>query len=332
MLGANLGLTGLRQGGAWWPANACFMADFIGNRYMSGGSPIAAADAFSFSRTTSKLAAGSNGLWTSFGPNVPALTDRGLSIEPAATNLLPNAALAGGTPATYNAIGNAGLPPGLFIRNIPGGVSADISYATESGLPCMDIRLYGTATNNTPFVLTFSPNNAVAATVGQRVLTSVFLSKRAGTIPSSVTLRAYEYDAGGNNTSTLDLLALDVANGPLSRFSREYVVANSTTTACLPALRIGAGTGVSIDATIRLAVPQCELSPLANPGSPVMTFGSSVTRSPDGLTLNLPGGTASLRMGFENGTAYTTAASPGPFAVLTTLAYETITTISALTS
>lgn len=330
MLGANLGLTGLRQGGAWWPANACFMADFIGNRYMSGGSPIAAADAFSFSRTTSKLAAGNNGLWTSFGPNVPALTDRGLSIEPAATNLLPNTALAGGTPATYTAIGNAGLPPGLFIRNIPGGVSADISYATESGLPCMDIRLYGNATNNTPFVLTFSPNNAVAATVGQRVLNSVFLARRFGTIPSTVTLRIYEYDTGGSNVLTTDSSAIEILSGPLARFGREYFVTGNTTSACLPSLRIGIGTSVTVDTTIRLAAPQAELSSGPYPSSVILSSGGPGARGLDSLTLNLPAGTAAIRYGFESGGSQTVGAVAGAYLVPGSLPENAILSIAAL--
>lgn len=329
MLGTDLGLTATRQAGAWWPANACFMADFVGNRYMSEGSPIPAASAFSFSRATSKMAAGSTGIWTSFAPNVPALTDRGLSIEAGSTNLLPNAALAGGTPATYTAIGNAGLPTGLFIRNIPGGVSADISYTTDSGLPCMDIRLYGTATNNTPFVLTFSPNNAVPATLGQRLLTSLFLSSRAGIIPSSVTVRVFEYDASATNTLTADSGSLDVVSSSLNRFFADYLVVGSATVSCPTGLRLGVGTGITTNFTLRLAAFQNEISTLL-PSSPILTNGSSANRGADSLSLSLPTGTESVRYTFDDGSTQTVSAAPGVMAVPTNLPREWITGVVAL--
>jgi len=72
---------------AWWPAGATWAADFATGRYMVAGSPVTADAAFTLLRASAKLAPDSTGRLTSFASNLPALTDLGLLLEPAATNL-----------------------------------------------------------------------------------------------------------------------------------------------------------------------------------------------------------------------------------------------------
>lgn len=72
---------------AWWPAGASWAADFIGDRYMLDGTAVPASAAFSFARASTKYAARADGLLVPFAANMPARTDLGLLLEPAATNL-----------------------------------------------------------------------------------------------------------------------------------------------------------------------------------------------------------------------------------------------------
>lgn len=72
---------------AWWPAGATWAADFAGGRYMTAGSPATADAAFTLLRASAKLAPDSTGRLTSFASNLPARTDLGVLLEPAATNL-----------------------------------------------------------------------------------------------------------------------------------------------------------------------------------------------------------------------------------------------------
>lgn len=73
-----------------WPADAIFGVDLINRRAMRLGQGIPMADAMTFSRASPRLARTSAGLWQSFAVDVPAITDLGLSLEAAATNLIVN--------------------------------------------------------------------------------------------------------------------------------------------------------------------------------------------------------------------------------------------------
>ena len=70
MLGTGLALGLMRAPSVWWPEGACYAADFINNRFMSGGVAIPAASAYSFTRISTRRALTSKGHWQLFGDNM----------------------------------------------------------------------------------------------------------------------------------------------------------------------------------------------------------------------------------------------------------------------
>ncbi|GEM_PF-2150811 len=73
---------------SWWPANTSFALDLTTGTGMRAGQIRPLNELMSFSRSTSRLAVDSTGRWHSFGPNVPAMTDLGLWLEEARTNVV----------------------------------------------------------------------------------------------------------------------------------------------------------------------------------------------------------------------------------------------------
>lgn len=73
---------------AWWPADATFAVDFVTRLAMRNRVICPLSEAMSFSRASTKFARTASGFWQSFAPNVPAITDLGISIEPERTNLV----------------------------------------------------------------------------------------------------------------------------------------------------------------------------------------------------------------------------------------------------
>lgn len=73
---------------AWWPAEATFAVDFVTGLAMRNRVICPLSEAMSFSRASTKFARAASGFWQSFAPNVPAITDLGISIEPERTNLV----------------------------------------------------------------------------------------------------------------------------------------------------------------------------------------------------------------------------------------------------
>ncbi len=85
----SLGLTANLQGNrAWWPPGASFAIDFTTRQAMRNGVALPLWEAMSFTRASMRLARTSAGRWQTFGVNEPAITDLGLSVEPARTNLV----------------------------------------------------------------------------------------------------------------------------------------------------------------------------------------------------------------------------------------------------
>lgn len=86
MLG--LGLVRSSPVPAWWQPDARFAIDFTTGLGMQDGICRPLSELITFERASSRLAVDGIGRWRGFAANVPAITDLGLSLEPAATNLV----------------------------------------------------------------------------------------------------------------------------------------------------------------------------------------------------------------------------------------------------
>ncbi|PKP68145.1 MAG: hypothetical protein CVT83_06465, partial [Alphaproteobacteria bacterium HGW-Alphaproteobacteria-5] len=74
----------------WWRPGAALGLDLVHDRYMLGGIPRARPALLSFSRAFDALFDNTAGVYSVFGANVPAITDRGLYPGGQRTNLVPN--------------------------------------------------------------------------------------------------------------------------------------------------------------------------------------------------------------------------------------------------
>lgn len=110
MLGLDISLTQRSASPIWWPGDARFAADFIGNLYMRDGANISENLAFSMIRDSEKFADTVSGDWQKFSADELARTNRGALIEAGETYFPTNSVFAG---ATIGVVGAGGqLPSG----------------------------------------------------------------------------------------------------------------------------------------------------------------------------------------------------------------------------
>ena len=174
MLGLPLAL---QRNTRWWPDGAMYAADFVNNRYMRGGIAIDRASALTFSRNSPKLAQDSNGIWHHFAANEPAITDRGLLLEPQATNMVPNSSMTG---AALGVVGAGGALPTGWTREGYDTVTVT-ALGDEDGLPYVELRLQCTNSTSAPrYPLIRLMPTAVPALLGETWTASCFFRKIAG--------------------------------------------------------------------------------------------------------------------------------------------------------
>ena len=304
MLGLTL-MTG-RPSYPWWPAGAACAADFVNNRYMRDGVAVDCATALAFTRSTAKLAQDSSGAWHSFDVDVPALTDRGLLLEPAATNHVPNAAMAG---AALGVIGAGGsLPTGWTVADF---ASVEITATgTETGLPFIELRLRhenSTGGNQYPRLVCAV---AIAAGIGEQWTASCFYKKIAGAWPA-ITGAFLNVEEVGTT------IAYATADRPDHLETRTRVAATWWTSSPgtigldMRALMFNLSPGELLDVTLRIYAPQLAKEAVAS--SPIITSGSAATRAADAASLSLPGGTYSVALAFDDGSTQSVGGQSGSY-------------------
>lgn len=128
---------GLRLGlgagvAAWWSDGVAFAADFGARRIMSGGRRCALNEAMDFARSSAGSAMSKAGLCTDFAAGMPRLTDGGLLLEGAATNVLRFSSGLGET-AAWTAEGNAAVSGNAI--NLGGLVLEECAVTAPGAFP-----------------------------------------------------------------------------------------------------------------------------------------------------------------------------------------------------
>lgn len=304
----------------WWPPDALYAADFPLGRYMRAGMGVSAAQALSFSRASSKLAQDLAGTWQSFAPDMPAITDRGMLLEPARTNAIRNSAGSGavtGTPGTL---------PTNWTRFVGGGLTAGVgSTGSERGLPYVDLTLAGTSTSANGTQISFDSPTGIAAASGQTWTQSVFLSLPAGTLTNInfVRINLIEIAAGGSALGTLYGTNIrDSLSATPQRFSETQTLIQPGTAYVRPVIEIAYANTAAIALTLRVAVPQLENA--SGPSSPILASGETTTRQADLATLQLGATPLSLTIETTAGPISTGAVS-GPYVLATPATVVSVT-------
>lgn len=309
MLGLALGLSG-RAPAPWWPADAVFAADFPGFRFRRRGNALRPQEAFDFARASPKWARRADGNWQRFDADLPALTDLGLSIEPAAGNLAVGAGLGGAAPGIVGLGGS--LPTGWAANGAL--VTQVLELTTLLGLPAIHLRISGVASSAfyeilfTPLSTPMDPNTAYSA--------SVFAQCSTETVP------LIELRQGNSSDSLIAVNSLSPALGPSPQRPMLNLTTNASTAMVRFRLARSLTLGNSYSMEVILACPQLERGPA--PSSPLLA-----SRAADALDLNLAEAGLTLALEHDSGPPTALSAATATYRLPTALPRSTIATILA---
>ncbi len=278
-MGPALDLTSRRPGPPWSP-DALVAADFPARNGLFEGRNVPVHEAFTVSRSASRLCRGPDGDWATVGPDVPALEPGGLSVEPEATNWVPNGALAGAFASTNDALN--GLPTGWDRVRFDGVAIKGrvLETGTWMGLPSITVRLWGESSVDDAEIRGFTwadtASNLVVAH-GERVQASVFGRVVGGSL-ANIDLRQRITERTGAG----DFLAKRLASFDLSateRPSHVFTIGHANAGLVLSGIEIGFSG--AFDCTLEIAAPHLVVTDQAVPTSPILTSVGPVTRQAD---------------------------------------------------
>ncbi len=244
--------------------------------------------------------------------NPSTLAAQGLLIEEQRTNSIRNNTMVGavaGTPGTLPTNWSiTGTGPGTLTQQIVGtGASNGITY--------IDIKYSGT-TSTTDFNVAFDTATQIAALSGQTWSESTYFAVVGGSITNITNLRLLldGRNAGGSTVeSFLSAGVQGSLTSTLQRFSLTSTLANATTAFVRPSVRFDFSSGVAIDITLRIGLPQLEQGAFATSVIPTSTV--AVTRSADVASVNTlsPWFNATASTVYFEGTVATVSDSQNPY-------------------
>jgi hypothetical protein len=236
-----------------------------------------------FTRASDGTFVGSNGLIQTAGTNVPRFDHNpltgeslGLWVEEQRTNSIRNNTMVGavaGSPGT--------APTNWIVSTTAAGVSREIiGTGTENGITYIDIKVSGTTTSSLFFVIRFEGPQVVAAANGQTWTTSSYIKVVGGSL-ANLLLR---FGINGNDSTgsgvqfpTNSTISPTGASLISQRFVNTGTFSNASVAFAQSYLQIEAASGVAIDITIRIGLPQLEQGAFATSVIPTST--TAVTRS-----------------------------------------------------
>jgi hypothetical protein len=257
--------------------------NFAANSGYNQGASGSAASFVTTSRTTTGSVGSyiddASGNWHLVADNVPRISNKGILVEEARTNSLPNNSMQGA------AIGTPGsLPINWSLSQGTGIVPNIVGLGTESGIDYIDLQFQGTASAGNNNVFFFAPTG-IAAANGQTWTGSAFVKLQAGSLANLTNILVFELftNSGGGNTEfgTTSITPTSASLGT-QRYTTTFTSANATTANITALLQVNPSGG-PINLTLRIGWPQLEQGAFAT--SPIRTTGSAVTRNQDIISL-----------------------------------------------
>jgi hypothetical protein len=211
--------------------------------------------------------------------NPSTLAAQGLLIEEARTNSIRNNTMVGavaGTPGT--------LPTNWSVSGLGTLTQQVVGTGTSNGITYIDLRFSGTTSTTQIRILSEIQNN-IAASNGQSWALSYWTALVGGSLTnitgSGTTINLFD------STPTF----LSVLTGPnlnttasLTRVSAAGTIATVGTAFVQPQLFVNFNSGVAIDITLRIGLPQLELGAFATSVIPTTT--TALTRAADVASVN----------------------------------------------
>ncbi|GEM_PF-2236514 len=281
---------------SWWQDGAVYVADFANNRYMKSGTHIARAEAIDFARASSKHAQSASGAWLPFAPDSPAITDRGISVEPASMRVSARPA----TPTNWNGIGTAAtVQSGAFLGLFSNAARVASTGQTWHRIQATNISLTGGETYGVTVLY-------AAGTSGR---CRIILRHDNAQTESTVTGPVGHLDVASSFAGTISGLTQDIMNGGIHRIRLLFQPTSTSASFCL-----GMGPDSTTAGTdIVMIAGWVETS---SPSSPILDNPSGqALRAADTLTLKLPEGPHDLKLTFEDDSEQIIAGVSGNYAL-----------------
>lgn len=295
--------------------------------FITGGLP----GTVTFTRASTATYFNSVGVLTSaaidaprFDFNPATLAAQGLLIEEQRTNSIRNNTMQGavaGTPGTQ--------PTDWGVSTAAAGLTYQVvGTGTDSGITYIDIRVSGTpSATGDQFIASPATTTGVAALSGQTWTNSMYVKIQAGSLTGvgGVQLRLSERNSVGGNLTDGRVNIIPTTSALSSqRYTQTRTNTNASTAFLFPSLLLNVSSGVAIDITLRIGLPQLELGAFATSVIPTTT--TALTRSADVASVN------TLSPWF-NSTASTLYAEWTPIAAaIPTGATQLVTEIAELTN
>ena len=203
---------------------------------------------------------------------------RFLLAEEARTNSIRNNTMQGAVAGTLPTNWQKGEAGGLTVSVVGAGTTNGIAYT--------DFRISGTATSTSSSTVQFEQNSAVSSSNGQTWTLSAYVQIVGGTTSG---ISAFRLAWEERSTVFLAVVAgnsFTPQSGGIfagSRVPFTGVNGNAATTFIKPYFQVTPTNGAAIDITLRIGLPQLELGATAS--SPILTYGTAVTRSADSLSV-----------------------------------------------
>jgi hypothetical protein len=221
-----------------------------------------------------------------FDYNPSTLAAQGLLIEESRANSIRNNTMVGavaGTPGTLPTNWPVGAPSGL--------TQTVVGTGTESGITYIDIRINGTTTSALFYGISAENTNSVAA-LPNSVWASTFYVRLVGGSLTNITGVKHvitNFNAVGAALNEFAISSITPTSAALS--TQRYAVsttsatfANALTAFARGFLQVEANTGVAVDITLRIGLPQFELGAFATSVIPTTT--TALTRAADVASVN----------------------------------------------
>ncbi len=227
------------------------------------------------SRAMSALALNGGGSYSTFPINTARITNLGLLVEEARTNLVTNSAGNGFVVGTVNGAGNVGTGWTGF-TTAPCSIDV-VSQETRNGITGLVLRFYGTPTATSAILLGMSPSGNYGTT-GETYTNSVFVQVVSGPLGTATGWQLRDSNGASPTLFTPDTTFQRISN------TRTQTANNQAR----PTLRFNfSDTVTPVDFTLFIGGAQSSLAGFSL--SPITTTGTSLTRPADNIYLPISG-------------------------------------------